>query len=81
MLFELKFMFRTRIFIEAFEAAGRNKFFKVKYFTGALSYGTKIQSGHYAKKSYNICMLCPRCDLNRFMRLFLFNDSIHIILP
>jgi hypothetical protein len=36
----------------ALGAAGRNKFFKLKYFIGALSYGTVIQSYSYIKISY-----------------------------
>ena len=34
---------------------------KVKYFTGALSYSTKIQSDSYVKYNMNIYMLHPPC--------------------
>ena len=44
----------VRLCLVADEAAGRNKIFKVKYFIGALSYGTNTQSDIYVKISYGI---------------------------
>jgi hypothetical protein len=45
----------------AFGSAGQKKFFKVKYASGALSYGAKIQRNAYIKNHIDLCTLQFLC--------------------
>jgi hypothetical protein len=42
-------------------SAGQKKFFKIKYFSGAFSYGAKIQRNTCIKHHIDLCMLQFLC--------------------
>jgi hypothetical protein len=53
-------------------SAGQKKLFKVKYFSGALSYGAKIQRNVYIKNHIDLCTLQSLCAFSWVQEAFCY---------
>jgi hypothetical protein len=60
------------------EAAGQKKFFKVKYLSGAISYGAKIHSGACVENYIEICKLHLLGAFSRVQGAFFYITIVSI---